>query len=117
MHLLKMLGLRTTASPISARMSHEDCVLRLRIASPRVCVIVVESVVKKVTVVTVSIDVLTKVLDIVVVLWAETDVVVSVTRNSVDLPVVWKVVVENDEEVHVVDVVVVVAIVEIPVGL
>ena len=81
------------------------------------CVIVVESVVMKVSVVTVSIDVLIKVLDIVVVLWAETDVVVSVVKNSVDLPVVWKVVVENDEEVSVVDVVVVVEIVEVTVGL
>ena len=77
----------------------------------------VESVVKKVSVVTVSIDVLTKVLNIVVVLWAETDVVVSVMKNSVDLPVVWKVVVENDEEVHVVDVVVKVEVVEVSVEL
>jgi hypothetical protein len=80
-----------------------------------VCVNVVESVVKKVSVVTVSIDVLTKVLNIVVVLWAETDVVVSVRKNSVDLPVVWKVVVVSDEEVSVVDVVVEVEVVEVEV--
>ena len=76
----------------------------------------VESVVKKVSVVTVSIDVLIKLLNVVVVVWAETIVVVSVEKNSVDLPVVWKVVVESDEEVSVVDVVVVVENVEVSVG-
>jgi hypothetical protein len=81
-----------------------------------VCVIVVESVVKKVSVVTVSIDVLIKLLNVVVVVWAETVVVVSVEKNSVDLPVVWKVVVENDEEISVVDVMVVVENVEVSVG-
>jgi hypothetical protein len=78
---------------------------------------VVESVVKKVSVVTVSIDVLMKLLNAVVVLWAETVVVVSVAKNSVDLPVVWKVVVVSDEEVSVVEVVVVVENVEVSVGL
>jgi len=77
---------------------------------------VVESVVKKVSVVTVSIDVLIKLLNVVVVVWPETVVVVSVEKNSVDLPVVWKVVVESDEEVSVVDVVVVVENVEVSVG-
>jgi hypothetical protein len=77
---------------------------------------VVESVVKKVSVVTVSIDVLTKLLNVVVVVWPETVVVVSVVKNSVDLPVVWKVVVESDEEVSVVDVMVVVENVEVSVG-
>jgi len=81
-----------------------------------VCVIVVESVVKKVSVVTVSIDVLIKLLNVVVVVWAETVVVVSVEKNSVDLPVVWKVVVQNDEEISVVDVMVVVENVEVSVG-
>lgn len=76
----------------------------------------VESVVKKVSVVTVSIDVLTKLLNVVVVVWPETVVVVSVVKNSVDLPVVWKVVVESDEEVSVVDVMVVVENVEVSVG-
>ena len=80
------------------------------------CVIVVESVVKKVSVVTVSIDVLIKLLNVVVVVWAETVVVVSVEKNSVDLPVVWKVVVQNDEEISVVDVMVVVENVEVSVG-
>lgn len=76
----------------------------------------VESVVKKVSVVTVSIDVLIKLLNVVVVVWAETVVVVSVEKNSVDLPVVWKVVVESDEEISVVDVMVVVENVEVSVG-